>query len=610
VRDPLLAESLNRLAAEAATRFSSLVATGDEIPFDVAEQDGDASIFYRYVPLTARFVRQREAELRSLPAYGPAREAVAAAGIAAPYLEAHGQEVPADPSERAAAMLISFIAALWDGCGEFSLDRPRLERALTALDCETRDIAEADVLIAPLVGLKMSLPRLDLPSGVQIVRADAVDAPIEAMRSEGMNRAAWEPQFLAIAEQSGEPRSSVAAMGQLRDLISVMRLFKEGGIGLGPHVFASTGDGHWRRIATGAPATRPGGYQLTDEEAAELRALARDLVEQPDPRGALAWAIARFEMGCERVTALEGLSDHLLALRALLEGDGPVGADPARRAAALFADFEDREEAADRVTRAFELERTLMTGERMERSGVDTGTALGLSVWIEAGLRAILRRAALGELGRELGVAADEALISSGLSVGEAPSEEIDDWGMPDPTILGDGASEPVKITRHPNTAHARTADPEQGTGDPAAPGGEAEEAAGMYSNSEETSEITRILEPIPAQEEEIRVHALKEPEPEATEDAEDEAETESSERDWGFDDDDRKESPMPKRDWLSEVSPEERATLEWPVSEGTDPRERERIDTPRVRHLFQVPEDAEWEVRELEYDRRRTASR
>ena len=588
MRDPVLAESLNRLAAEAATRFSSLVATGDEIPFDVAEDDGDDSVFYRYVPLTARFVREREAELRSLPAHGPAREAVAAAGVAAPYLEARGQEVPEDPSERAAAMLTAFVAGLWDGCGEFSLDRPRLERALAQLDCETRDLTDADVLIAPLVGLKMGLPRVQLPSGVQIVRADSVDVPIEAMRSEGMNRAAWEPQFLAIAEQSGEPGSSVAAIGQLRDLISVMRLFKEGGIALGPHVFAPTGEGHWRRLATGVPATRPGGYELSDEEATELRALARDLAEQPDPRGALAWAIARFEMGCERPTALEGLSDHLLALRALLEGDGPVGADLPRRAAALFADSADREDAADRVTRAFELERTLMAGERMERSGVDTGTALGLAVWIEGGLRTVLRRAALGELGGELGVAADETLISSGLSVGEA-AEEIDDWGMPEPTIT-------VTVTK-----------PEQGPGDPAA-----------LHSSQETSDITRILEPIPTEDEEIRVRALHEPPPEALEDEEtgQESEPASAERDWGFEDDDQEESPMPKRDWLSEVSREERTTLEWPVSEGTepgepaDPRERERIDSPRVRHLFPVPEDADWEVRELEYDRRRTASR
>ena len=52
---------------------------------------------------------------------------------------------------------------------------------------------------------------------------------------------------------------------------------------------------------------------------------------------------------------------------------------------------------------------------------------------------------------------------------------------------------------------------------------------------------------------------------------------------------------------WLDEVSVEE-GTMEWTAGEG-GVGHRERVDTPRVRHLFQVPEDADWEVRELDYD-------
>lgn len=59
-------------------------------------------------------------------------------------------------------------------------------------------------------------------------------------------------------------------------------------------------------------------------------------------------------------------------------------------------------------------------------------------------------------------------------------------------------------------------------------------------------------------------------------------------------------------RDWLDEVEAPER-TLDFPAIEG-DVRHRERIDTPRVRHLFPVPEDADWEVRELDYDHYRHA--
>ncbi len=103
------------------------------------------------------------------------------------------------------------------------------------------------------------------------------------MRSEGMGRAAWEPQFLALAEQSGEPEGVEAALRQLRELISVMRLFKGGGVGLGPYAFAPTGEGQWRRVATGAAATRPGGYRLNEAEAAELTELASALEARPDP---------------------------------------------------------------------------------------------------------------------------------------------------------------------------------------------------------------------------------------------------------------------------------------------------------------------------------------
>ena len=54
---------------------------------------------------------------------------------------------------------------------------------------------------------------------------------------------------------------------------------------------------------------------------------------------------------------------------------------------------------------------------------------------------------------------------------------------------------------------------------------------------------------------------------------------------------------------WLDEVdASDDVGTIEWPAG-GSDVEHRERIDTPRVRHLFPVPEDAEWEVKELRYD-------
>ncbi len=391
----------------------------------------------------------------------------------------------------------------------------------------------------PIAGLQMPLTRLQLPHGVQIVRADSFEAPIEAMRSEGMGRAAWEPQFLAIAEQGEGADSAAEALHQLADLISVMRLFKQGGVGLGPHAFAPTGEGRWRRIATGAPAPRRDGYRLDEGEAAELVALAETLEARPDPSGPLAWAVRRFELGCERPAALEGLSDHLLALRAVLDGQGPVGASLPMRAAALIADGStDRLGARERVEAALELERAQMAGAAL-------GDAAALAAWAEQSVRRILRQAALGELGADLNEAADETLIATGLESGDAAiavAEEIED---PAPEHASDIHHTPVGSISDTRKIETPIEEEEE----------------------DEMSQDTRILEPVPA-EDEIRITA---------------------------------------RDWMDEVENDaaveiEESTLDFPAIEG-DLEHRERIDTPRVRHLFPVPEDADWEVKELKYD-------
>jgi hypothetical protein len=322
---------------------------------------------------------------------------------------------------------------------------------------------------------------------------------------------------------------------QLGELISVMRLFKRGGLGLGPHAFAPTGEGRWRRIATGAPSPRGDGYKLSEEEAAQLVELAETLEARPDPAGPLAWAVRRFELGCERPSALEGLSDHLLALRAVLDGQGPVGASLPMRAAALIADGStDRLGARERVEAAMELERAQMSGAHAAREGE-------LAAWLEGSVRRILRYAALGELGADLNEAADETLIATGLDAGDveiAVAEELAPQAEPFPKNAADIYPTPVGEKSAASRNDAPTIEEEH-----------------------DMDQDTRILEPVPAGDE-IRITATN---------------------------------------WLEEVELDE-STLDFPAIEG-DVSRRERIDTPRVRHLFPVPEDADWEVRELNYD-------
>ena len=556
MRDFLLNESIKRLATEAAGRFGSMVAMGEEIPFDVAADSGDDSAFYSYVPMTGRYVLEHAAELRSLPSFPAAREAGVEAGVAAPYLEARGEAVPADPAARAELMLTTFFASLWEGAAGFSLDRERLETALATLDAESRDADEAEILIVPLVGVRMSMPRLQLPHDIRIVRADSIEAPVDAMRSEGMGRAAWEPQYLAVAEQHADGGAE-EALQQLRELISVMRMFKGGGIGLGPYAFAPTGEGCWRRIATGAPATRPGGYRLAEAEAEELTDFAAALEARPDPDSALTWAVGRFEMGCERPTALEGLSDHLLAMRAVLEGHGPVGASLPLRAAALIEDESmDRLQARERVEDVLELELAMMNGLPIER-------AVELATWMEEGTRKLLRQAALGELGSDLSTTADETLIVNGLEAGdaeitvsvqsEAPVEEPEPELELEEDFAPELEEEPeFRVLARPEPVE----EPE--------PSAELQLPVEELPEEEYVEQETRIMEPIPA-EEEIRITATP---------------------------------------WLEEVSDSPAGeTIDWPADSDRDIQHRERIDTPRVRHLFPVPEDADWEVSHLEFE-------
>jgi hypothetical protein len=554
VRDFLLNDTLRRLATEAATRYNAMVAEGDQIPFDVATDTAEDSPFYSYVPQTGRYVAERLEELHALPTWNGAREAVVEAGVASTYLEGRGEIVPPEPGTRAERMLEVFCIELWEGSTGFSLDRERLEEQLATLDAEARSADDADVLIVPIIGLRMSMNRLQLPNGVRIVRADQVAAPVEAMRSEGMGRAAWEPQFLAVAEQSTD--GAEAAINQLRELISVMRMFKVGGIGLGPFAFAPTGDDTWRRITTGAPATRPGGYRLSEEEGGRLADFAALLEQRPDPDGALTWAVGRFEMGCERESAMEGLSDHLLALRAVLEGHGPVGASLPLRASALIADENlDRIEARERVEEVLELERALMNGRTLDR-------AIELATWIEDGVRRLLRQAALGELGVDLSTTADETLITTGLEAGDA---EITVFAQDDFPELDVEVAD-LRDVEAPPAEEFRIVDVPEPAADhgPAADIREAETYLGDEPDLEEEDAgmDTRIMEPIPA-EGEIKVTATH---------------------------------------WLDEVSEEQPGnSLEWPVHEDRDLQHRERIDTPRVRHLFPVP-DSDWDVSHLEF--------
>lgn len=651
MHDPVLDEALKRLAAEASTRFTSLVATGDEIPFDVAENNGESSHFYRYVPLTSRYIGAHLEELKSLPSYGPARGAVASSDVAAPYLEARGLPVPSEPNRRAEELLEVFITGLWEGTTEFSLDISRVEDALASLEIESRDIREADVLMTPLIGFEMTPNEIELAGGARIVKADSVNAPLEATTSEGTDRSAWQPAYLAtvpLGETEDGPRTAV---GRLRSLVCALRLYKEGSVGLGPFAFAPIGSEAWRRIETGAAPPRAGSYFLMESEVPGLSELVQRLIDRPAGSDNIAFAQKRFQFGCERDLPVDALSDHLLAIRSALGGEGVIDAPLAARAAALITGNAEDAKARSRIELALDLEQSLINNEDLMTIGGESATYL--AAWIEDSARQILREAVLGNLGADLNVTAEETLLTSGLQSGEGSLGQIGstaEWdAIVDPNEVAEpdddhegeldsGSGEIHGETAEIHLFRARKGGPDRpdpgpsGPGPAKSPGPDVEAGVdplfGSVPEFEPSPNPEARLQPMPEIEAALGIEsAVGYGSPDAagspfsseqaaysTGVAEPEASGET-----------RLLEPVPdfgeikvsakteigsslREDWLSQSRPG--ATLEWPskASDGLDEARGRSARRAPNRDFFPAPETTEWSVAELEYDRRRRA--
>jgi hypothetical protein len=122
----------------------------------------------------------------------------------------------------------------------------------------------------------------------------------------------------------------------------------------------------------------------------------------------VGWALARFEMGCDRGLETEALSDYLLGLRALLADPGEEAERIAAvRLSALCAPADEREVLERQVARAFALER-LMTYGHDPSSALELESPHAVVRDIERYLRALLRDILCGYLDEDLRRTADE----------------------------------------------------------------------------------------------------------------------------------------------------------------------------------------------------------
>ncbi len=155
---------------------------------------------------------------------------------------------------------------------------------------------------------------------------------------------------------------------------------------------------------------------VTAEQEDELRAFC-NLVSRRAPEGnELAWALRRFELGCERESPHEALTDHLLALRALLEPEGPASGMLPGRLAALCATPEHRIELAERVVRGGGARALAASRGTAVRHAADESLAASISDH----LRALLRDVICGHLDLELAALADRILLEP---APQAPAE-------------------------------------------------------------------------------------------------------------------------------------------------------------------------------------------
>ncbi len=489
MRDLHLRHTLTTLARDASGIFSDLVEGGQEIPYEIGEA-GDGFAFCQYQPLTARFIRDNATELRELESYPEATATMRKADIAGPYLEEAGIAPPVDPVDRADLAVTYFLARLWDGCGSFEIDDERFAAAIAEIEeCGEPEAGEIEAIV-PLIGFQMPVSRLEL-SGAAIVRADAVDVPSEAARGERPGGASWEPTFLISARVALDDDGGLGGAGdrvarRFESVVTTLRLYGSGGVGLGPHGWVRVTGDRWRRIATGAGKPRSGGYRLTESDLDGVADLSRAVVVHPRRIARLRRALLRFEAGLDRRGAVDALNDHLLALRFLLEGEGPAGVGlPMRVAALAESDDARRGVVKEVVERAIALERELWSGEPVP-AGAAPGPA-EVAGRVEELLRAILRRGVIGEIGSDFRAAADEALLADGLAIGEgSPSElggdteweleeveeleasvpELDSEPAPDELDLGDDRDGEeilaARIAPEPGTPDSREQDRKQ----------------------------------------------------------------------------------------------------------------------------------------------------
>lgn len=413
MRDRVLHQALTAFAAQAAQRLAADTAQGEQVPFEIVERGGrrgGVGTFYCYRPLTGGFIGERIALLAQLPAWPAAVSALSALDGAGDYLRARGEErVPVHPRERAAAALRVFLQDVFADTEDFALVEDHLEAAWRRMYAAVFEGRAEIVAVVPVLGLTLAGDEVALGDGVSLWRAGGLpDAPPALVSEQGPHEHATVLAAVAVGEEAGGAQPLAVARTRLRRLLTALRLYSRQRPALDPLAWWRGTGGAWAPLALGVAGAPQGTLELTADAEDELRAFCSLVARRTPNAGELAWALRRHELGCERPSAAEGLTDHLLALRALLEPEGPAANRLPGRLAALCALPGERAQLAARVAEATELERGVIAG----LAGGRGAAAEALGAELADHLRALLRDVLCGHLRPGLRGLADELIAA------------------------------------------------------------------------------------------------------------------------------------------------------------------------------------------------------
>jgi len=424
MRSLQLQTALTEYIEAAAGHLHAEVASGAEVPFELEQHTkrrgstGPALCCYR--PLTGEFIAEREAALERLPSHAEAARLLAGFDGLDRYLASVGADLGRTAGQAGVrAAIIALLREVFAEQTDFELQPERLRTALERLERSALSCTSEVTLVATLHGLTITSAELPLTRGLTIAQPHALEGLPAGAVSAGENEASGHLVVVLAAEED-DPREALPRGREvLRDLLRALRLFGDGRVTLGALAWARVGSGAWNSLALGAGGRPHGMLVVRTEQEDELRAFC-NLVSRRAPHGnELAWALRRFELGCEREDPYEALTDHLLALRALLEPEGPSSGLLAGRLAALCATPERRVELTERTVQALALERAVVAGTAVEHAGAEA-----LARDMADHLRALLRDVICAHLAPDLVALADQLLLEPEEPSMQAASEQ------------------------------------------------------------------------------------------------------------------------------------------------------------------------------------------